>query len=286
MFCTRKAPTIREQWVGDYVYGVAPVLAALKAGRREVSALYLQEGMQLGKRKDKASILAVKALAQQGGISVVEAPKHDLNLITDNRPHQGLVLDCAALEFEALNSFPEPPPEGREANGAVPLWLCLDEVMDPQNFGAALRSAFFLGVSGVLTCHRNSAPLSAVVSKASAGAMELMAVHACKSLPQTVADAKRKGWRVLGAAAEEGAVPCTSLPLDTPTLLVLGNEGYGVRPTVKRLCDATLQIQGNGCGGGAWGDETSQLVDSLNVSVATGILLHQLINSAPPPQDS
>ena len=63
---------------------------------------------------------------------------------------------------------------------APPLWLCLDEVADPQNFGAALRCAHFLGAAGVLTCHRNSAPLSGVVSKASAGAMELMSVHSCR----------------------------------------------------------------------------------------------------------
>lgn len=85
-----------------------------------------------------------------------------------------------------------------------------------------------------------------------------------------------------------------SFVLDRPSLLVVGNEGYGVRPVIKRLCDATLRIDGNGCGGGwGWGSEgaggdsgrgltpgAAQLVDSLNVSVATGILLHQLINSA------
>ncbi|GAB4813062.1 hypothetical protein N2152v2_000108 [Parachlorella kessleri] len=296
---TPKAPTIRDQWVGDYIYGVSPVLAALRAGRREITALYVQEGLQNSQRKDKAAVQAARALAQEAGARVVEASKHDLNLVTDSRPHQGLVLDCGPLDFEALNSFPDPPLTGRDASGAVPLWLCLDEVMDPQNFGAALRSAFFLGVSGVLTCHRNSAPLSAVVSKASAGAMELMAIHSCRSMPQTLADAKRRGWQVLGAAAEEGALRCASFTLGRPTLLVVGNEGYGVRPVVRRLCDATLCIDGNGPGGFLRGRQQQQqqegeglvgptaaapgleLVDSLNVSVATGILLHQLVNSAP-----
>lgn len=151
---------------------------------------------------------------------------------------QGVVLDCSALEFEALGELPAPPAAGDAgAAGRQPVWLCLDEVMDPvrgrgaegwvgqgvqgqraegregrsvepalhvlprrarrarperscipalvpqhpqQNFGAALRSAYYLGVAGVLACHRNSAPLSAAVSKASSGAMELMAVHSCK----------------------------------------------------------------------------------------------------------
>lgn len=160
-----------------------------------------------------------------------------------------------------------------------------------QNFGAALRSAFFLGASGVITCRRNSSPLSAAVSKASAGAMEIMAVHACRSLPQTLADARQRGWCVIGAAAEPDAVSCYDYRPSKPTILVMGNEGYGVRPTVRRLCDAMLRIDsgpdagsvygmggiGLGVGGGA--KQAKHVVDSLNVSVATGILLHQLLKA-------
>lgn len=155
-----------------------------------------------------------------------------------------------------------------------------------QNFGAALRSAFFLGASGVLTCRRNSSPLSAVVSKASAGAMELAPVHSCRSLPQTLEDARSKGWLILGAAAEEGAVACSEFVLEKPTVLVLGNEGYGLRTTVKRQCDTLLRIEGGEGSGmaarqgvGAGASNKSQLVDSLNVSVATGILIHSLVTS-------
>ncbi|PRW32608.1 rRNA methyltransferase mitochondrial [Chlorella sorokiniana] len=261
---------LRQFWIGDVLYGVSPVLAALQAGRREVHTLYLQDGMDLSKRKDKGAIQAAKKRAEELGAKVEYASKHDLNMVADNRPHQGVVLDCSPLEFEPLPSLPDAP-EGPAPSGRLPVWLCLDEVMDPQNFGAALRSAYFLGVDGVLTCHRNSAPLSAAVSKASAGAMELVPVHACKSLPQTLADAKERGWQVLGAAAEPGALPAASFVLQRPAILVMGNEGYGLRGAVRRLCDAVLQIEDSP------GRHT--LVDSLNVSVATGILLHRLLTA-------
>ena len=157
-----------------------------------------------------------------------------------------------------------------------------------QNFGAALRSAFFLGAAGVLTCRRNSAPLSAVVSKASSGALELMPVHSCRSLPQTLADARLRGWSVVGAAAQSDAISCSQYKPSGPTILVMGNEGYGLRTTVRNQCDVMLRIDGSGSsfgssiGGGVGGSvermrKMAELVDSLNVSVATGILMHQLV---------
>lgn len=91
-----------------------------------------------------------------------------------------------------------------------------------QNLGAMLRSAHLLGVAGVLACSRNCAPLSPVVSKASAGAAELMKLHSCRSMPRTLADAAAKGWAVVGAAADDDAVPLTELRVDRPTVLVMG----------------------------------------------------------------
>ncbi|KAL4421318.1 hypothetical protein ABPG75_010609 [Micractinium tetrahymenae] len=266
--------SLRDLWVGDVLYGVSPVLAALQAGRRTVHALYLQDGMDLTKRKDKGAIQAAKRKAEELGARVEYASKHDLNMLADNRPHQGVMLDCSPLDFEPMPVLPPAEPVHGPAGARLPVWLCLDEVMDPQNFGAALRCAHFLGVDGVLTCHRNSAPLSAVVSKASAGAMELLPVHSTKSLPQTLADARQQGWQVLGAAAEPGAASAASFVLRQPTVLVMGNEGYGLRNAVRRLCDGMLQIDGGPAGSPGGG-----LVDSLNVSVATGILLHRLLTA-------
>jgi len=291
--------SIKDLWQADVVFGVSPVLAALEAGRRTIHTLYVQEGVDESKRKDKGAVASAMERAKQLGAIVKTASKHDLNMVSENRPHQGLILDSTALDFEQLDAMPaakdvwdsEEIDENEETRKQPPVWLCLDEVVDPQNFGAALRSAFFLGATGVLTCKRNSAPLSPVVSKASAGALELMPVHSCRNLPQTLADAKVKGWTVLGAAAQSDAISCATYKLQGPTILVMGNEGYGLRTTVRQQCDAMLRIDGAGGESGGSvaamglgigvGEERMKkltgLVESLNVSVATGILMHQLL---------
>eukprot|EP00850_Spirogloea_muscicola_P010784 SM000064S19806 [mRNA] locus=s64:609439:610290:- [translate_table: standard] len=194
-------------------------------------------------------------------------------MLANNRPHGGLVLDVGPLALEPLDCLPPLP-----ASQRPPVWLALDEVVDPQNLGAVLRSAHYLGAAGVVVCARNSAPLSGVVSKASAGALEFMAVHACRSMPRFLERSAANGWLALGASTERAAVPVTALPRSAPTILVLGNEGAGLRTTVRRACVDMLDGGSNGStlGIGA--------VDSLNVSVAAGILLHELLNRAPAPE--
>lgn len=172
----------------------------------------------------------------------------------------------------------------------------LDEVVDPQNFGALLRSAYFLGGSsseigariGVLVCEKNSAPPSPVVSAASAGALEISEIYSTSNLPRLLNGAKEDGWRILGAAAsvpngmrnDDGSpVECMDLSdVETgpPTLLVLGSEGSGLRTLVARACTGFVKIPGSDAaqieGGGNAG------VDSLNVSVTGGIMLWHLLH--------
>ncbi|CAI5497207.1 unnamed protein product [Closterium sp. Naga37s-1] len=192
---------------GEPIYGVSPVLAALLSSRRRIHTLYTQEGLQDGlkgggKRKDKAAVERVLRVAEQSGVERLSVSKHELNLLSGNRPHQGLVLDASGLQLEPIEALPvwsvgaaacaaavggagagEAGAAAEAAAGAAgaavapPVWVALDEVTDPQNLGAILRSAHFLGAAGVVVCAKNSAPLSAVVSKASAGALEIMQVH-------------------------------------------------------------------------------------------------------------
>lgn len=127
--------------------------------------------------------------------------------------------------------------------------------------------------------------------------MELMPIHSCRSLPQTLAAARERGWTVVGAAAQSDAISASQYTPKGPTILVMGNEGYGLRTTVRQQCDAMLRIDGRtrgatgaamGLGGIGGAEEKAQrlahMVDSLNVSVATGILMHQLL--APKPSSS
>ncbi|KAG6541433.1 hypothetical protein Mapa_017212 [Marchantia paleacea] len=310
-----REPTPPLDMEGQAVYGVAPIVSALQACRRTFYTLYMQENLaqnlMTGKRKDKQAVSWIQNKARSLGLTVKEASKHDLNMLVDNRPHQGLVLDASPLELVPIDTLEAPTYDGDKA----PVWVALDEITDPQNFGAVLRSAYFLGADGVVVCAKNSAPLSGVVSKASAGALEVMDVQYCRSMVKFLDKSREKGWRVLGGASGASSVPVRDLPRGIATILVLGNEGRGMRTMVKRSCDELVSIVGKSSSrrikgeyvyetlpddedededGEAEGEDDyfergtrsgaeldlgsgPMAVDSLNVSVAAGILLHELI---------
>ncbi|KAF8055791.1 hypothetical protein N665_1286s0002 [Sinapis alba] len=276
--------------VGEVVYGVSPVLAALSAGRRELYALYVQEGLDLSsnnkKKKDKKGFEKVLKLSEKLGLDIKETSKHDLNMVADNRPHQGLVLDASPLELVKVKELDKVSSEEEEKYS---LWVALDEVTDPQNLGAIIRSAYFFGATGVVVCAKNSAPLSAVVSKASAGSLEVMELRYCKNMMQFLEASAENGWRVVGGSVSHKAVALNEVSPGKPTILVLGNEGTGLRPLVERSCTDLVRISGNMASDVAASTESEDgevegfksflAVESLNVSVAAGLFLHHLIGN-------
>ncbi|KAL6221070.1 hypothetical protein ACLB2K_008822 [Fragaria x ananassa] len=283
--------------VGQGVYGVGPVLAALSAGRREFYTLYVQEGLDLSnnnkKKKDKKGFERVLRMAENFGVTIKELRKHDLNMAADNRPHQGLLLDASTLEMVKIKELD--PISVEEDKGS--LWVALDEVTDPQNLGAIIRSSYYFGAAGVVLCAKNSAPLSGVVSKASAGSLELMELRYCKNMMQFLTSSAENGWRVLGGSVSSKAIPLNEIVPSEPTILVLGSEGTGLRPLVERSCTQLIRIPGNipvdVTAGGFDDSESVEVnhgcsaeefrsflaVESLNVSVAAGVLLHHLMGN-------
>lgn len=290
-----------------HLYGLAPVLNALRANKRDFSRaeelidlselqgealehemaqrsrkpeaqfstwLFVQDSRTSSSRSSDKLMQAEKilALANERNIPVATVDKGVLNTLSGDRPHQGYVLRCGALEFEPVTRIPLPKPDEPQ------LWLVLDEVMDPQNLGALLRSVHFLGRTKVLVCAKNSAPPSPTVSAASAGALEVLDVYATSSLPKTLSQAEQDGFRIIGASS---TVPRDSEDIDLrdlqdlpaltgPTLLVLGSEGHGLRQLVSKCCTEFVRIPGGNDAG---------YVDSLNVSVTGGILLWHLLQS-------
>ncbi|KAL9184944.1 hypothetical protein ACHAXT_002721 [Thalassiosira profunda] len=184
--------------------------------------LFVQEGAfddakrSFRSHAKKDASAEILALAKESELPVVEVDKGVLNTLCGNRPHQGFVLRCGGLEFEPVRRLPM---AGNERGPRV--WLALDEVVDPQNLGALMRSAFFLGKGpaailddddlddaigggqvGILVCSKNSSPLTPTVSAASAGALEFMTIYSTSNLPKLLKGAAEDGWRILGAAAE------------------------------------------------------------------------------------
>ncbi|KAF6001593.1 Ribose methyltransferase [Cyanidiococcus yangmingshanensis] len=308
----------------DFLYGLAPVLGALTACRRaNFYELFILDRppssddmnrMIPRKAAKKAMEEQIVERARQLGIAIRRVDKGTLNTLCGNRPHQGFVLECATMDFVPMKPVEmflptEATLASRQIGMAMeksmqPCWLALDEVWDPQNLGALLRSAYFFGCDGVMLTKKNSAGLTATVSKASSGAMEFMDVHAVSNMPQYLETAHRlHGWRILGAtlptaSMSQGAkepeaaigptkqvysrrgsacplIPCADLTLLSPTILVLGNEGHGLRTNVERVCTAFTYIE---CDHSMRMGSSMAAVDSLNVSVAGAILMHRLMH--------
>ena len=167
--------------------------------------------------------------------------------------------------------------------------LALDEVSDPMNFGALVRTSHFLGVDKIVICSKNSAPLSPTVSKASAGAVEVTPIYSTNNLMNFLDKSSANGWQVVGTALGPTSTPLREFAVnDKPTILVLGNEGHGIRTNILRRCTSLVRISKSSSTADAVevakaSTEDAESgegveVDSLNVSVTGGIILHHLLS--------
>ncbi|KAI9485073.1 Alpha/beta knot methyltransferase [Zychaea mexicana] len=284
----------------EYVYGLSSVQAALHARKRvHLDKLYIQKTIdryihlifffrvfygasRKTKQKTSTRVSPILDACQQQNIPISQVDKGELNNMSANKPHQGVVLDgspripitlqgMSKVDNGEYYGVTQKPVSFKTASDRPPVWVVLDEVQDPQNLGSILRTAYYLGVDGVLLCSKNSASLTPAVSKVSAGAMELMDVYATRNLVKFLQASSEEGWHIVGAAAMETSADYlhSSKVVDKPTMLVLGNEGVGLRYNVKRCCNQFISIP-------SVGDTKSDLVDSLNVGVAAGILISRL----------
>lgn len=255
----------------DIVFGIAPCVLALTQERRKVRKLFVKDG----EATHRASILKVCEEAHRRGVQIHHVSKKDLDKMSSGRVHQGVCLQASPLSY--LTEHEVPHCTSIRQDGSLALWLVLEGIQDPMNLGAILRSAYFLGVDRVASSLRYSCPLSPVVSKASSGAMEVIGVYGYENLEDMLRLKVAQGWQVVGTAgakADELQIPvsqCSDFKMTKPTLLVMGSEGEGLSQGLLSLCQTVLTIPA--------GRELFPGIESLNVSVATGILLHSLLLS-------
>ncbi|XP_072530458.1 rRNA methyltransferase 1, mitochondrial [Salminus brasiliensis] len=266
-----KAPQVHRRGgkEHDMVFGVAPCLLALSQARRKAFLLFVKttEG---GRRE---AVQKVCEEAHRCGVVIQEVSKRELDKMTGGMVHQGVCLRASPLRFVTEET------SARHQYGGHPnpLWLVLDGVQDPMNLGSILRCAYFLGVDRVASSIQNSCPLTPVVSKASSGVMELMDVFGYNNLAGIIKAKLEQGWQVIGTVGSKentpgvSVVPCSDFKITKPTLLLMGGEGFGLSSELCQLCDVLLTIPPR--------RDLHPAVDSLNVSVATGILLHTLLSS-------
>jgi tRNA G18 (ribose-2'-O)-methylase SpoU len=175
-------------YAGDHVYGIASARLAITRGKRVITELLVQEDNKITDKNDKKSAAELLKMANEKSIKIREFPKHDLNLLADNKPHQGFILRATPIEIENLELL--------EKSEIFKCVLALDELMDPQNLGALLRTSYYLGVEKVIVCGKNSAPLSPTVSKASSGALEVLEVFSTDNMMKFLEKSQLNGWQV------------------------------------------------------------------------------------------
>ena len=240
----------------DFVFGRLAGLDFLKTQDPEkINKVFLQKGV----REDFAN--QVYQLARKKHLIVQNAPKNKLDQLTDNGNHQGLVLAVSSFEYAVFDELLDK----LESDGKEPFLLMLDSIEDPHNLGSILRTCDATGVDGVIIPQRRASGLTSVVAKTSTGAIDYVPVARVNNLVQTTKILKDRGYWLFGTAMQ--GQDYRQWDAKGKTVLVIGNEGKGISPLLLKQMDQTLTIPMIGH------------VQSLNASVATGVLLYQMFAS-------
>ncbi len=229
----------------------------------------LTEALRSGRTIDKVFIASgetdkglqrLAAQAKDAGAVVVPVDRRKLDMMSTTHAHQGVIALAAAREYFTIDDLLE---EAAQRGENALLVIC-DELTDPHNLGAVIRSAECAGAHGVIIPKRRSVGLTATVSKASAGAVEYMKVARVTNINAAIEELKKKGVWIFGTAAE-GSIPMYDADLTGPTAIVIGSEGDGMSRLVQKNCDVTVHIPMKG------------RVSSLNASAAASILLYEAV---------
>lgn len=246
----KSAPLDVVELPEDMVAGRNAVMEALK-GSRSVNKLMIANGSTEG------SIKEIIAVAKDKGVNIQYWDRSKLDSIARGIRHQGVLAQVAPVQYAELEDILQVAKDRNEP----PFIVLLDELEDPHNLGAILRTADAAGVHGVLIPKHRSCPLSATVAKTSAGAVEHVPVARVGNLVQTIKKLKQEGLWV--AAADMDGKDYYDSDLTGPLLLIIGSEGQGVGRLVKEQCDFVVRIPMVG------------KINSLNASVAGSILMYE-----------
>lgn len=236
----------------NIICGRNPVIEALRSGK-EIDRLLIAHGAAGG------SITEIIAKCSAKKILIKEISPQKLDYYCAGANHQGVAVMLATREYSTVDDILNTATERNEK----PFVIICDEIEDPHNLGAVIRTAEACGVHGIIIPQRRSASLNLTVAKTSAGALEYMKVARVTNISNTIDNLKSKGLWVFGADMDGSDY--TKTDFDIPCALVIGNEGKGIGPLVAKKCDdiVSLPMVGN--------------INSLNASVAAGILMYEVL---------
>ena len=236
----------------NIIIGRKPVLEALNSNE-EVEQVYILFGQQGG------IINAIRVAAKRRGIKCNQIPLERFKTYSPDKNSQGVIALKQDFRFSTLDEI-----LAESKKNSLPLILILDEIQDPHNVGAILRSAECSGVNGIILTKHNSATITSTVTKTSAGATEHLKICQVNNLSQIIDELKEKGFWIVGSSLEN-AKNYTEVDYKIPIALIVGNEEKGIRKLTASKCDFLVKIPMSG------------KIQSLNVSVATGILLFEIL---------
>ena len=242
----------KKQTKTGMIEGRNAVQEALRAGKT-ADRLYIQDGL-----RDPAIGQIVSKVKKQGA-TVSYVKKQQLDQMSETGRHQGVILQCSAYEYASMEDIFK----NAEEKGEPPFIFLLDEIEDPHNLGAIIRTANLCGAHGVVIPKHRAVGLTATVVKASAGAINYTPVVKVTNIGKTIDELKERGlWF---ACADMGGEVMYNCNLTGPIGLVIGNEGSGVSRLVREKCDyiVSVPMKGN--------------IDSLNASVAAGVLAYEIV---------
>ena len=235
------------------IEGRNAVIEALRAGET-IDKIYLQKG-----ETDK-TLGHIASKARAAGVVVVEADRRKLDAMSRTHAHQGVIALAAVREYVSIQSILD----SAAAKGEPPLLVVCDEISDPHNLGAILRTAECAGAHGLIIPKRRSAGLTAIVGKTSAGAVSYLPVARVANLTSALKDLKKQGVWIFGTAAG-ASTDLYSADLKGPAAIVIGSEGDGMSRLVAENCDFLVSIPIKGH------------ISSLNASAAAAILLYEAV---------
>jgi 23S rRNA (guanosine2251-2'-O)-methyltransferase len=235
----------------SYIYGLMPVLEALRSGRRRIDEILLAQGNRAARLEE------LLAAARRVNIPVRQLKRAQLDRLAAGANHQGVIAIAQPASYIDLDDLLKTAPP-------LPLYVLLDGVEDPHNLGAIIRTAECAGAQAVIIPEHHAVGLTETVAKASAGAVEYLPIARVTNLVHAIDELKSRNIWVVGVEADS-RVNYTNWDFKVATALVFGSEGKGVRRLVKEHCDTLVSIPLLG------------RVTSLNVSVAAAILLYEAV---------
>lgn len=238
----------------NIIAGRNPVMETLRSGR-EIDRLLVAHGQATG------SVAAIIAKCRDRGILVKEVSPSKLDYLTGNANHQGVAVLIATQEYSTVDDILNYAKE----KGEQPFIIVCDEIEDPHNLGAIIRTAEATGVHGIIIPKRRSASLNVTVAKAASGALEYMKVARVTNIASEIERLKEEGIWVFGADMDGEDYSLTDF--DCPCALVIGNEGKGIGNLVAKKCDKIVSLPMMG------------QINSLNASVAAGVLMYAVVKS-------